>query len=193
MRFLIVKDRKSFIREKLDEETSFSCPGFSVHCRKGRFYMNTAVGFRLEDGRKACRLEIGKYVVCAENKFRELEIYVYRSDEGIDSFSFYKYEDFILSAEADSLILTRDPYLKEGRLSFAGGRIDTDLDISVNGSNYDGLPLKRGDRIEYLGIRIFFYGEFLYINHFMMDIQLPPFSIRYSTLCYARPRPGEVF
>lgn len=193
MRFLIVKDRKSFIREKLDEETSFSCLGFSVSCRKGRFYMNTAVGFRLEDGRKTCRLETGKYVVCDENMFHELEIYVYKSDEGIDSFSFYAYEDFILSAEADSLVLTRDPYLKEGRLSFSSGRIDTDLDISVNGSTYDGLPLKRGDQIEYLGIRIFFYGEFLYINHFMMDIHLPSFSVRYSTLCYARPRPGKVF
>ena len=185
MKYLIVKDRKSFIRKRLDEETSFSCRGFSVYCRKNRFYLNAMDGFHMEDGSKICRLENRYYVVSSEKTFREYEIYVYKSDEGIDDFAFFTAEDFILSAASDSRIVTHDPYIKTGRLSFKDGRIDTDLDISVNRGSYDGLPLKRGDQIEYLGIRIFFYGDFLYINRFMMDIHLPPHTIRYGRPRYA--------
>ena len=180
MMYLIIKDRKSFIRKRIDEETSFSCQGFSVYCRKKRCYLSAKDGFHLEDGRKICRLEERRYAIFAEERFREYEVYVYRSNEGIDDFSFYAVKDFVLSAEPESLIVTRDPYLKKGRISFAEGRLQTDLDVSVNGGSYDGLSLRQGDRIEYLGIRIFFYGEFLYMNRFLMDISLPPYLIRYA-------------
>ena len=184
MKFVIIKDRKSFIRKRLDEETSFSCQGFSIYYHKNRFYLIAMNGFHLEDGRKLCRLEDRKYTICADQKFHQYEVYVYQSDEGVDDFSFYMTEDFVVSPTPDSRIVTSDPYLESGRLSFSDGRIETDLDVSVNKGSYDGLQLKIGDLIEYLGIRIFFYGDFLYINHFMLDIHLSPYPIRYSRLHY---------
>lgn len=184
MKFVIIKDRKSFIRERLDEEASFSCQGFSIYYHKNRFYLIAMNGFHLEDGRKLCRLEDRKYTICADQKFHQYEVYVYQSDEGVDDFSFYMTEDFVVSPTPDSRIVTSDPYLESGRLSFSDGRIETDLDVSVNKGSYDGLQLKRGDLIEYLGIRIFFYGDFLYINHFMLDIHLSPYPIRYSRVHY---------
>lgn len=179
MMFIIVKDRKKLIPKILNQEDGFTYKGISIYPNNNYHYLYLSNGYCLDDGRKSCRLHTGIYRIDTDETYYQLQLYVYGDDEGYKEYSFYQNIDPLVIGTGKADIASTDANLLDGTLSISGGIISGDLEFSVNGKKYDGFPLNEGDLIECLGLRIFYYEKFLYINHFMNKVFLKvyePFS-----------------
>lgn len=178
MKYLIIKDRKRYIHHKLSEEASFEYEGISIYFKNGTYYLLCKDGFQLQSGDKITALKDERYIIESTSSFDTLELFVYRDGQGVDAYAFYENRDLMISSLKESDIKILDPYLKEGEFLLHNGCIDSDLEFSVNEKGYDGLSLKDGDLIEILGIRIYYYETFLYINSFQIENHLPLFEVK---------------
>ena len=184
MKYLIIKDRKCFVRTRLDSDKPFVYKGISIYYKSPHYYLSTGRSFFLEDEKKVCLLETKKYLVYEENGFFAIEVYVYDTDEGAGRFDFYENREVYFSSQEECAFFICDPYIKEGYIFLRNGFLESDLDLSVNGQSYDGLQLKQGDKVEYLSIMFYYYEDFLYVSHFGLSIGVSPYQIKEQSLPY---------
>ena len=117
MKYLIIKDRKCFVRTRLDSDKPFVYKGISIYYKSPHYYLSTGRSFFLEDEKKVCLLETKKYLVYEENGFFAIEVYVYDTDEGAGRFDFYENREVYFSSQEECAFFIRDPYIKEGYIS----------------------------------------------------------------------------
>ena len=203
MRYLIIRNGKSHLCASVDEHNSFQNEGIEVYYRKGVCYLSCKSGYVLEDGVKICRLAERRYHIESLDGFHSFDLYVYSDDTGAENYGFYQNRDLKISHLDDADIITADPYLQNGSFYLRDGRIDSDLDFSVNERTYEGGRVRQGDRIRILGLCIYYYTDFLYINSFRVRNRLPsyavkPVCVRYlpmkkeNRFCPARQRKGLI-
>ena len=203
MRYLIIRNGKSHLCASVDERNSFQNEGIEVYYRKGACYLSCKSGYVLEDGVKICRLTERRYHIESLDGFHSFDLYVYPDDAGAENYGFYQNRDLKSSHLDDADIITADPYLQNGSFYLRDGRIDSDLDFSVNERPYEGGRLRQGDRIRILGLCIYYYTDFLYINSFRVRNRLSsyavkPVCVRYlpmkkeNRFCPARQRKGLI-
>lgn len=186
MMFVIIKDGKKIIPKFLNETDTVSYKGISIYPNNAYHYLYLKPGYCLDDGRKSCRLAPGIYHVDVENACYQILLYVYGDDKGYQQYDFYHNTDNVRIAYGSGDITLTDSFAGKGELRISCGVITGDLDFSINGKQYDGFRLNDGDLIECLGLRIFYYEKFLYINRFLSKISLKPYHlsgqlIRYGT------------
>ncbi|MBR0420544.1 MAG: hypothetical protein IJI66_15380 [Erysipelotrichaceae bacterium] len=186
--FIIIKDRRKLIRKVL-EQNEFIYNGIRFYTSNGIYYIALEKGLSFSDSNKVARLEYKKYLISSNENYYQIEIYVYENDEGINDFGFYPNQNFIVAASRKASIFSKDLYLKEAYFYIKDGIINTNFDLSVNGKEYDGFPLKQADVIEYLGLKVIWYEDFLYINHFLAEIQLKPLNINEQLVSYSYQLP----
>jgi hypothetical protein len=143
MKYLIIKDRKCFVRTRLDSDKPFVYKGISIYYKSSHYYLSTGRSFFLEDEKKVCLLETKKYLVYEENGFFAIEVYVYDTDEGADRFDFYENREVYFSSQEECAFFICDPYIKEGYIFLRNGFLESDLDLSVNGQSYEDCSLNR--------------------------------------------------
>ena len=182
--FVIIKDRRQLIKKRLDDE-DFVYKGIRFYLNSGIYFLSLDKGFSFADGTKVRRLEYSSYQIHSNENYYPLEVFVYDSDRGIDDFSFYINHDLIVAASEKASINDKDPYLKENYFYIKNGVITSNFELSVNGKEYNGFPLKSADVIEYLGLKIIYYEDFLFINSFMAEIGMRPLEISEQLLSYS--------
>ncbi|MBQ2659326.1 MAG: hypothetical protein IJF87_12245 [Erysipelotrichaceae bacterium] len=168
----LIKDRRALIRFDTKNNEPFNYKGIRIYPHNSLWYISLSDGLCFADQSKVCRLEKKKYIVRTDERYYELEIYVYENDEGLDEYGFYENRNFIIAASAKADVICKDPFLKEHYLYLKDGILGTNFNISVNGRKYDGFPLPQGALVEYLGFRFIYYEDFLYINRFACEIRL---------------------
>ncbi|MCR4854856.1 MAG: hypothetical protein K5908_01690, partial [Erysipelotrichaceae bacterium] len=187
MMFLIIEDRREYISSLLKgADEAFSYKGLEVYCRKDRCYLDLKDGYCLSDGRKNVCLEYGTYSIETPEGYYQLLLHVYRDDSGFEDYAFYRNREQIRVAAREADILYQDPYMGDSVLMIRDGKIDADIAFSVNGKRYDGFRLEEGDLICFLGLRIFYYGDFLYMNSFLAENRLERYLCKERKISYPK-------
>lgn len=168
--FLIIQDKHKLYKEVLN--TYYKYKGITIY-KDSSFYISLSNGYYFQDRTLLKELFITSYEIFHDDEYETIKIYVYQNDDGINDFNIYEQKDFIISNNINSEIVTNDEYLKNYYFEIKKGLINTNYEgIIVNKRKYKQTILKDGDHIEYLGINIFYYQDFLYINSFNIKINL---------------------
>ena len=184
MKYLIIKDGRKLICTRVDEDRPFQNEGIDIYYRKGVAYLSCKSGYVLEEGSKICRLEERRYHIESCDGFKSFDLYVYPDDDGAESYGFYQNRDLKISHLEDADLITSDPHLSKGSFYLRDGMIDSDLEFSVNERSYEGGKLREGDKISILGLRIYYYTDFLYINSFRVKNRLPSYETKEVLIRY---------
>ena len=137
-----------------------------IYLKQNNYFITLKDGYFFDDKTKVKQLTINHYEIKCSDNFYGLKLYVYDNFKGIDKYKLYKNNDLIISSHKNSSIVTNDPYLSNYYLCIKDKVINTNFDVVVNSAKYNSEPLKDGDIIEYLGLRIIYNDYFLYINDF---------------------------
>lgn len=174
--------------------------GIRIYKKSEQYYIELKKGLYFNDYSKSKILEIKQYTIYRENVFYNTNIYVYDDKNGINDFNLYKNTNFLISNSNSSNIVCSDKYLKKYYLGIIDRKINTNFNILVNGTFYNGSLLSDGDIIDYLGIKIIYYTDFLYINNFNINIKLNKYDynpVRIKYQCQTLPNnhyaPSDVF
>ncbi|MBQ3295778.1 MAG: hypothetical protein IJH00_04810 [Erysipelotrichaceae bacterium] len=185
MMFIIISDKANLIFRRLNREKKLRYKGLEIYFRNNGFYLFLSNGYYLPDGSKTCRLECRDYSIGMMDYFYQIELYVYDSSSGIDSYHLYSLKDFIAASTEKADIFLKDAYLKERYLILKDGFIKANYPVIVNHRDYDGHRLLDGDLVEMLSFRFVYFESFIYVNDFLIENHLERFkpdskSIRYS-------------
>lgn len=180
--FVIITDNNLIQKYELSSGVNYK--GITIYNKHDNYYIDLKTGYYFEDNSKSKKLEIDKHVVKNDKTLYNIYIYVYENNEGINKYELYKLTSFIIANNSSANIVCNDRYLKNNYLSYNDGHLKSNFDVYVNHIKYTNGPLKQGDIIEYLGIRIIYFNEFIYINGFNIDIKLPKYNIVYSSIKY---------
>lgn len=180
--FVIIVDNNKIAKYRLNESIDYN--GIFIYSKNDKYYIDLKRGLYFDDNSKSKQLEIGLYNINLENTYYTIRVYIYESDTGINDFNLYKTTNFIIADNLKANIICRDRYLKDNYLYFKDGYLNSNYKIIVNHNSYNGELLKYGDTIEYLGIKIIYFNDFLYINSFNIDIKLPSYVCNKSIIKY---------
>ena len=189
--FILIKDNNTISTYNLDSEIKYK--GIHIYSKNDNYYISLDKGLYFEDNSKTKQLSITSYVVYEANVYYQINIYVYENDDGINDYELYKTGNFLVYNDSSTNIITRDPYLKNYYLGFKEGYLQTNFDIRVNGNKYDSSKLKPGDLIEYLGLRIYYFDEFLYINNFNVEVKLKKHQCENAVIKYQNTKKIDNF
>ncbi|MDO4197719.1 MAG: FtsK/SpoIIIE domain-containing protein [Erysipelotrichaceae bacterium] len=190
--FLIIDDRR--ILQFFDVKEDHLIEGIYLKKKKDIFYLCLENGYVFSDHCKIKRLKADKYTIHHELFYNEINIYVYEDDKGINDYNFYKRKDFIISASENSHIITRDRYLKNAYLSLVDDVLSANFPVYLNKCfAHDEEKIKSGDRIDFLGIRIYVFDDFYYMNGFMMDNHLPLYDTDPKIIKYHHKKEKAVY
>ena len=182
--FLIIADRRKLISILLNKERHFTYRGLVFYYNNGRFYLGLKDGYTLSDGRKLVNLKKQSYLIDTEESFDRIALYVYDDNKGYEDYDFFLNKKKIMIGFDSGDIEHGDPYLKDQTMVIENGRIDGDIPFSVNGGTYEGQKLEEGDVITFLGVRIFYYEEFLYMNSFLSRCHLERYVLKEQKIRY---------
>ena len=183
--FVIIRDKLQFYRFKPDPTKEIAYEGIVIYFRNGEYYVTLKENYYFIDRVKTKKLQLGKYEVITGNNFYVLEMFVYENDQGIDDYHLYVNRNLIIAASEKADIVCQDPYLKDRYLILQDGCLQCNYDLLLNGRKYDGRHLRPEDRVQYQGITIVYYEEFLYINSFLCEIYLPEYAVHKQKITYA--------
>ena len=184
MMFVIIKDRLQFNRYLLDPQKDASYKGITIYHRHDGFYIALKENYYFSDHTKIRKAETKRYEVVVENSYYVIELFIYENEKGIDDYKLYENRNLIIASSEKADIICRDPYLKDKYLILRNGCLESNYEVLLNGRRYDGRQLKPEDTIDYLGIRIVYYDEFLYINSFCCSIRLKEYPIQKQKIRY---------
>ena len=182
--FVIIKDNNIIKKYNLNDDIFYN--GISIYKKGDTHYIDLKNGLYFEDNSKSKELSLKSYSIKNDKFYYSIELYVYETDDGVDDYCLYKNTNCLIAYDSKANIICKDEYLKNYYLAIIDGTIKTNYSILVNNAQYDNSLLKDGDIIEYLGIKIFYYDDFLYINNFNVDINLDKYEgidtlVRYKT------------
>lgn len=177
--FILIKDNTYIKPYILNNNVEYK--GIHIYKNNNNYYIELKNGYYFSDNEKIKQLQITKYEIKQEKVFYSIYIYVYDNDSGYKDFKLYRNSNFLIANNTKANIEPFDEYLNNFYLVCKQGILTSNSDIIVNHRIYDGEKLKQGDLIEYLGIKIVYFDEFLYINNFRNTSRLNPFeSIGYK-------------
>lgn len=162
--FIIIKDNFVIKKYNIVDNLAYKC--FEIYRKNHVYYINLKDNYYFSDKTKSKVLELRNYEILNDDVYYPINIYVYEVDYGIDDFVLYENKKLLIANDDKATIICKDYYLKDYYLYLDGGYVQTNYDISVNGLKYNNEKLSDGDIIDYLGIRIVYYSNFLYINSF---------------------------
>lgn len=172
--FILVKDKSKIISFVLDKDINYK--GICI-CKHGdNYYIELKKGYYFLNDEKIKKLNIGKYEIKQDNAYYVIEIYIYANSKGYSEFKLYKNKAFIIANNPKASIISKDPYLKDCYLVYRNDELQSNVEIIVNHYKYNGDKLKQGDVIEFLGIKVIYFDEFLYINSFNNINRLEEYS-----------------
>lgn len=183
--FIIIQDLKQLIHYELDNDSHINYKGIQIYYRNDNYYISLKDGLIFDDGIKIKKLNEDVYHINSKDNYYQINIYVYESSSGINEYYLYENRDLLVAATNKSSLICKDPHLKNNYLFIKDGIIETNFDISVNQSQYNGLALKNGDEIEYLGLKIIYYDDYLYINSFNVINNLKKYDVKRSIVHYS--------
>ena len=163
--FVIIQDRDILNKYNLSNQ-QILYKGIRLYKKNSIYYIDLKKGLFFDDNSKSKQLSIRKYTICSDDVYYKIQIYVYESDKGINDFQLYKNTNLLISCKSNSNIICKDIYLSNYYLGIIDKRINTNFNVLVNGTIYYDHILSNGDIIDYLGIRIIYFDDFLYINSF---------------------------
>ncbi len=180
--FILIKDNKTIKSYILNKDISYK--GINIYESNGKYYINLANNLYFSDNQKHKLLELKAYEILSNDKYYAINIYVYDNDKGYDDYQLYKNNNLIIAGDNRASINCLDIYLKKYYLVIKDGIINSNFDISFNGSQYNNEHLNNNDVIEYLGLRIIYFEDYLYINQFNVVINLLPYKFNEEIIKY---------
>lgn len=180
--FILIKDNKTITPYILNGDIDYK--GIKIYKSNDSYYISLGNGLYFSDDSKHRQLEVQEYEIVSDDIYYPIKIYVYESDKGFDDYELYENSNFIIANDDKANIRSYDNYLNNYYLSIINGTISTNYDISVNGSQYDNERLSDDDVIEYLGIRIIYFDDYLYINKFNCLVNLTNQNISEELIRY---------
>ena len=183
--FIIISDRSNLISRKLYKDKKLRYKGIEIYFKNGSFYLFLSNGYYLPDGLKTCRLEYRSYSIGMKDYYYQIELYVYETDEGFNSFHLFKVKDFIAASVPNADVYLKDPYLKDRYLILKDGYLKANYPLIVNRKDYDGHRLNDGEKVEMLSFRFIYFAGFLYINDFLLENHLDIFEPNTQTIRYS--------
>ena len=166
--FIILCDESLILKKEIS--TVFSYKGIHIFKMDEDFCFKFDCPYYINE---SYRIEERKYIIRNDEGLSEISIYVYRESTGLNDFGIYRKKDFYLSSATGADISTEDEYLKAGYLKYTDDYIETDYpDVFLNDKRYSGNKVKCGDKLCVLGLTIYIYADFLYINHFNNQINI---------------------
>ncbi|MBQ2658309.1 MAG: hypothetical protein IJF87_07070 [Erysipelotrichaceae bacterium] len=155
-----------------------------IYKNNGTHYISLKDNCFFSDGSKIKKLELMHYEVFSDDSCIQLHVYVYENDSGIDSYGIYENKDFIVADSKKATIRSFDPYLSDHYLFLRDRKLKSSFPFSLNGEQYIGDELCEGDTIEYLGFRLIYFRDFLYVNQFMCENRIPTYQPKHQIIEY---------
>lgn len=180
--FVIIVDNNEIVSINLDKQHIYK--GIYIYLKNNDYYITLKDGLYFIDKSRYKKLEYQEYTICEDKVYYNIKLYVYKDSSGFDSYNIYKNCNFVIANSEKANIICNDIYLKDYYLSCKDGILKSNCEVLVNHKKYDGYYLEDGDLIEYLGIRIIYYRDFLYINSFNLNIKLDKYKCDYSKIRY---------
>lgn len=180
--FIVIKDNNLIRKYTLEDH--FLYKGIEIYFKNGSYYIYLKENYYFVDNTKSCLLELKKYEILVEGQYYYIELYAYELSNGIDDYSLYEKQKVLIACDEKANVVCKDFYLNDYYLYLADGIIQTNFNISVNDVSYNNQLLNDGDVIDYLGIRIIYYSDFLYINSFYIDVKLKEYTTKPCVIKY---------
>lgn len=172
--FIILIDNDVLIKTKL--KTSFNYKGINIKKNNDEYIFELAYPYDLNDDFK---VKEKRYVIENYESTNKIYIYVYKNDEGMNNFNIYPNRDLSIGENKAGTIINTDKYLSGKYLIIKDGIIQTNFNnVFLNNKRYLGETLKHEDVIDYLGTRIYYYKNFLYINNFHLQFNIKPARLK---------------
>lgn len=180
--YIIIEDNYSLHKFYLDKQIEYK--SIKIYENNNQYYIALKDNYYFDDNKKIKKLIYTHYKVNVENLYYQINIYVYKSIKGIDDYALYRNKSIKISSDDDSDIKTYDPFLKDKYLIISNGILKTNHKAIVNNNQYNNLTLKQNDLIEFLGLRIIYFDNFLYINHFLSVFKIPLLKVNEHLIKY---------
>lgn len=165
--YIVIKDGINYIRIKT-EKTSFPYVYKTVEIIQNNndFFIQLKNGSFLDNSRIK-KVENKYYFIRQKRIGAEIEIFIYKTDEGIDNFSIYENEPFLIAHNLKANIISEDDLMSKYYLYYRDRKIKTNYDcVLLNGKLYKDEILVIGDEIRFHNFIFYYYDDFLYINEF---------------------------
>lgn len=189
--YLIIKDNYKIYKYSFSK--SFIYKGIKIYIKNRRYYIGLKEGYYFEDGSKTKELHLTFYKVKNNENYCDIEVYIYKDDKGSNTYNLYENKNIIISSNKDSDIVCYDKYLKEYYIKLEDGYLITNYQISVNGRQLKNEKLNNNDIVEYLGIKIIYNDDFLYINSFNCDINISKYDTNEKIINYHTDSTKDVY
>lgn len=180
--FILIQDRNRISSYELNKDIEYD--GIHIYFKNDKYYIELKKGLYFVDSTKCKELKVGKYTIKLDKAFYTISIYVYENSTGYYDYKLYKNTNFLIANDSKANIISKDIYLSNYYLALQNGKLSSNYDILVNHNQYNDFTLKQGDIIEYLGTKIIYFEEFLYINSFNLDIHIDEYKPIYTSIKY---------
>lgn len=179
---LIIKDANIITRVLLDsyykyEEITICIDTNTIELHNGYFF---------DDDTASKEIQYQKYTIKRKNAFELIELYFYK-DFVFNEYHLYQLNDFIISTNPNSIIMSADQYLDGYYVVFRGGHIETNYEsLIINRHKYNNEELKNGDYIEFLSFSFYYFDKFLYMNDALSINKLPKLNVNEEVKSYIK-------
>lgn len=178
----ILDNRQSYIY-KLDCNIDHN--GIHIRLNSGIYYISLDQNLLFTDSTKVKRLEYKEYEIESNEYFYHIYIHIYENIDGIDDYQIYRKNDFLISGNINANIISKNIYNQKYYVLYKDGYIKTNYPyLSINNKQYKEEIIHEGDVLDYFGLRIIFYNDFLYINNFNVDIKIDLYKINEQIIKY---------
>lgn len=159
--------------------------GIHISLKNNQYYISLDKNLLFLDSTKVKRLEYKEYEIESSESFYHIFIYLYENINGINNYRLYENNDFLLSCSSNASIVSNNIYNKKFYILYKNGYIKSNYAyLTINNKQYKEEKIKQGDVIEYFGLRIIFYNDFIYINGFNVDIRLRKYEVKEKIIKY---------
>lgn len=167
--FVIVIDNSSILRFRVDDQFEYK----GIYIQNKYIYLKD--GYYFKDNTKTKKLIYTKYQINNKKNYYFIDLYIYESDKGFYDYTLVSKKDFIISNDKRSNIICHDKNISDYYFAIKQNKINSNAPIFLNGIKYHGEELKNTDHIDFIGISIYCFEDFYYINSFMIENNLTPY------------------
>ena len=112
--FLLIRDGINFLYLYLNKiSIPYQYKGIEIIEEKGIYHFSLKHGYYFLDHDKKRRIENKKYRIKQKDFFNDIEIFVYKNNEGIDDYHLYQNKTFIYYDDHRANIINKDEYLRD--------------------------------------------------------------------------------
>ncbi len=189
--FILIQDDDILKNVVLDSSNiPYRYKGIEIINKKGTLYISLHSGYFFKDRDKTRRLEEKKYIIEGKDFEKNIFLYVYLNDDGLNDYALYNNEPFVYISSSKGNIVSKDPYLKDYYLMYKDGILKTNGPcLLLNNKSYNNELLENGDFISFFNLRFFYYDDYLYINNFKCENKLEKKEVVEELIHYDNQKP----